>query len=295
MMFPREQLARILSSVMLKVVVLLLIGAARVSMAVGVEPIGTTMCHGGTLPTDPPCYCNPNQKPPPMCVYNGGGHPPQPCPQCGTSNCTCPLAPTPTPPTPTPPTPTPPTPPSPGPTPPGPGPTPPPTPPVWPPKPSPPGPVRPGMIYNGTCLAGGQETGGDCNAMQTGTFKEATTYDLCFAKIAKCKYGNYATFNQGPDGCGWHQTCPTIGTPQFCVDCHLKANGSCAALPGRCPGFIQFITKVIRMGPPAPAPLPNFTCTTGASPSPAPSPSPPTPPPPATGTPWGHVGPWCVL
>ena len=105
---------------LLKVVLVLLSCASRLSMAVG-------YCHGGTLPTDPPCYCNPNQKPPPMCVYNGGGHPPQPCPQCGTSNCTCPLAPTPTPPTPTPPTPTPPTPPSPGPTPPGPtppGPTP---------------------------------------------------------------------------------------------------------------------------------------------------------------------------
>ena len=52
---------------------------------------------------------------------------------------------------------------------------------------------------------------------------------------------------------------------------------------------------MIRIGPPAPPPLPNFTCST---PTPSPPPSPPTPPapaPPATGTVWGHVGPWNIF
>ena len=58
-------------------------------------PVGTTYCHQN-MPTksDPPCHCNPNQKPPLMCFYNGN-QPDLPCPQCGTSNCTCPLVPPP--------------------------------------------------------------------------------------------------------------------------------------------------------------------------------------------------------
>jgi hypothetical protein len=156
------------------------------------------------------------------------------------------------------------------------------------------------MLYNGTCLAPGSGgDGGDCNAMGTGSFKDGDdtrTFEDCVAKVSKCKYGNYATFAQGSYGCAWSDTCPTIGTPKFCVDCHAKPNGSCAALRGTCPGFIQFMTQVIKVGPPAPPPMPNYTCTSPPGPpAPPPSPTPPTPPPPATGTPWEHVGPWNIF
>ena len=156
------------------------------------------------------------------------------------------------------------------------------------------------MLYNGTCVADGGNEGGDCDAMRAGSFANApdvSTFELCVARVAKCKYGNYATFNTGGFGCAWAQHCPTIGTPEFCVDCHLKANGTCAKLAGRCPAFIQFITQVIKVGPPAPAPMPNFTCTgqPPAPPTPAPPPTPPAPAPPATGTPWEHVGPWNIF
>ena len=156
------------------------------------------------------------------------------------------------------------------------------------------------MLYNGTCVGDGSNTGGDCDAMRAGSFKngpDVSTFELCVARVKKCKYGNYVTFNTGAYGCAWAQHCPTIGTPAFCVDCHLKANGTCAKLAGRCPAFIQFITQVIKVGPPAPAPLPNFTCTgqPPAPPTPAPPPTPPAPAPPATGTPWEHVGPWNIF
>ena len=230
-------------------------------------------------------------------------------PQCPTTKCPAafsnftsmvvapwkPPAPAPAPPGP----PTPPGPPSP--TPPGPPKPPPPPPPKpFPPKPSPPGPERSGMIYNGTCLApGAGGDGGDCNAMSTGSFQitdDCNTLEKCVAKVAKCKYGNYATYNQGGWGCGWSETCPLIGTPQFCVDCHAKPNGSCAALSGTCPSFIQFITAVIKVGPPARPPLPNFTCTGPPPAPPAPfTPMPAPAAPPATGTPWEHVGPWNIF
>jgi len=220
-------------------------------------------------------------------------------------------------------------PPPPGPMPPGPKPPgppgppkpPPPGPPKPPPPPAPPAPPIPngtahpvpGMIYNGTCLSGGGGAeGGDCNAMRAGSFsmlnesggtgggKDIRYLEDCVARIKKCKYGNYASFQfgGGPFACAWSETCATVGTPQFCVDCHAKANGSCAALRGRCPGFIQFFTEVIHTGPPAHPPLANFTCSTPVpSPRPGPPPPPPAPapPPPATGTPWGHVGPWNIF
>ena len=169
------------------------------------------------------------------------------------------------------------------------------------------------MIYNGTCLSGGGGAeGGDCNAMRAGSFSAVNEsggtgggmgiryLEDCVARVKKCKYGNYVSFQfgGGPFSCAWSETCATLGTPQFCVDCSAKPNGSCAALHGKCPGFIQFYTQVIRDGPPAHPPLPNFTCSTPVpSPRPGPPPPPPAPapPPPAAGTPWGHVGPWNIF
>lgn len=155
------------------------------------------------------------------------------------------------------------------------------------------------MLYNGTCLADGAVNGGDCNAMAAGSFPldpSIVTFEQCVARVEKCKYGNYVTFTHGNYGCAWSEHCPTIGTPKFCVDCHLKPNGTCAALRGTCPAFIQFITKVIRIGPPPPAPMPNFTCSSPPSPlPPPPPPGPPPPGPPAGGTPWELVGPWNIF
>ena len=156
------------------------------------------------------------------------------------------------------------------------------------------------MIYNGTCpTPGSTRPGGDCNAMRTGSFKTPfNSLADCVAKVKTCKYGNYATHTVGPYGCGWGESCPFIGTSRFCVDCSkpVRPDGQCAALQGKCPGFIQFMTQVIHVGPPAPPPMPNFTCSTPPpSPGPPPTPSPPTPPPPVTGTPWGHVGPWNIF
>ena len=143
------------------------------------------------------------------------------------------------------------------------------------------------MIYNGTCLPAA-ENGGDCNLMRAGSFNEPDVIknlDDCVARVKQCKYGNYATYADGAYGCAWYESCPLIGTDRFCVDCSkpVRPNGQCAALNGKCPGFIQFMTEVIRVGPPMP-PAPNATCS---SPPPAPAP-------PATGTPWEHVGPWNI-
>ena len=153
------------------------------------------------------------------------------------------------------------------------------------------------MLYNGTCLADGSNEGGDCDAMRGGSFHDSMTFELCVARVAKCKYGNYATFTPGPYGCAWSQTCPTIGTPAFCVDCHLKPPGTCGNLPGRCPAFIQFMTQVIKVGPPPHPPMPNFTCSSPppAPPTPPAPPAPPAPAPPATGTPWEPIGPWNIF
>ena len=169
------------------------------------------------------------------------------------------------------------------------------------------------MIYNGTCLDGGAPmNGGDCNAMRSGSFgmdngaRDIKNLADCVAKVKQCKYGNYATFNPpgGPFACGWSENCPTLGTPEFCVDCSKpkQPNGQpsvqCAAMQGHCPSFIQFYTEVVKIGPGPHPPLPNFTCSTPPpSPGPGPPPLPPTPPappPPASGTPWEPIGPWNI-
>lgn len=157
------------------------------------------------------------------------------------------------------------------------------------------------MIYNGTCLLGGGN-GGDCNLMRAGSFNDPANIknlDDCVARVKQCKYGNYATFADGAYGCAWAESCPYIGTPRFCVDCSkpVRPNGQCAALQGKCPGFIQFMTEVIAIGPPANPPIPNYTCSTPVPPPPTPPtpPAPLPPPPPASGTPWEHVGPWNIF
>ena len=124
-------------------------GAAHaLASAVDSRPVGSTMCHGGP---GLQCYCDPTQKPAPMCVYNGGGHPALPCPQCGTNHCTCP-------PTPTPPTP-------PAPTPPGPAPS-----------------IPVGTISNGTCVPAAYH-GTDCDAHASGYFSGSLAVG---GKVTEC-------------------------------------------------------------------------------------------------------------
>eukprot|EP01051_Picozoa_sp_SAG22_P022874 SAG22_NODE_5660_length_975_cov_1.410959_2_plen_171_part_01 len=124
-------------------------------------PVGTTYCHGGP---GEKCYCNPQQKPAAVCIYSGTAAK-LPCPQCGTSNCTCPPAP-----------------PAPGP----------PGPPPAPPGPAPPS-IPVGTISNGTCVPAPYH-GSDCNTHASGYFSGLASLAACAAKVKPCKMGNYVSY-----------------------------------------------------------------------------------------------------
>ena len=225
----------------------LLDGVAEQASAVLVDssplPVGTTMCHGGTKKSDPPCYCNPNQNPAPECVYNGA-YPNKPCPNCGADHCLCPLAGPPAPPTPSPPA---------------------------PPSPPPPGPapsIPVGTISNGTCVPAPYH-GTDCDTHASGYFSGLATLAACAAKVKPCKMGNYISY--GADkSCSWYSQCDFA---HLCKDCSAsKDTGpNCPASVGlpKCPHYIAFTSEVLKIAPPAPPPAPP--------PSPAPTPGPPGP------------------
>ena len=178
-------------------------------------PVGTTYCHGGPSTT---CYCNPKAKPPNRCFYNGP-HPSLPCPQCGTSNCSCPPAP------------------------PAPAPPPPPTPPA----PAPPGPPGPapsfpvGTISNGTC-APTKYHGTDCDTHASGYFSGVATLAACAAKVKPCKMGNYITWGATDHSCNWYQECDFA---HLCKDCSKDTGPNCPGTPPnpgpKCPRYFAFV------------------------------------------------------
>ena len=182
-------------------------------------PVGTTYCHGGPSTT---CYCNPKAKPPNRCFYNGP-HPSLPCPQCGTSNCSCPPAPPAPAPAPSPP----PTPPAPAP----------PAPPGPPPGPAPSFPV--GTISNGTCVPAPYH-GTDCDTHASGYFSGLASLAACAAKVKPCKMGNYISY--GADkSCSWYQECDFA---HLCVDCSKDTGPNCPVSVGlpKCPHYIAFVS-----------------------------------------------------
>jgi hypothetical protein len=184
-----------------------------------VDPVGSTYCHGGP---GIQCYCNPNTKPPGICVYNGP-HPQLLCPKCGTSNCTCPPAP-PAPPTPTPPTPT------------------------------PPGGFPVGTTKNGTCVPAPYH-GTDCDTHASGYFSGLSSLAACAAKVKPCKMGNYISY--GADkSCSWYSQCDFA---HLCLDCSKDAGPNCPVFVGlpKCPHYIAFTSEVLKIAPPAPPPPPR--------------------------------------